>query len=56
MENTKVYHHTSRDNDGKIYDYYCSKFKCGAYDLTTMEKRLVTDEKYIEWYNKTNKN
>lgn len=48
MKNTKVYHHTEIDNDGKVYDYYCNKDKCGAYDLTTMEKRLFIVEKYTD--------
>lgn len=49
----KIYHHTARAADGKIYGYYCEKAKSGMYLLGTMEAREITDKQYLEWYNKT---
>lgn len=47
----KVYHHTAKCEDGKIYDFYCEKFPDGRYKHDTMERREVTDRDYIKWYN-----
>lgn len=40
-------------NDNKIYVYYCEKYSCGEYKWHTLERKEITDRKYIEWYNRT---
>lgn len=50
------YYYCTTEVNGKIYEVYAEKFKCGAWNLQTKEAREVKDKKYIDWYKKNYKN